>query len=174
MQQNLEQKNLTLSLVFVLFLTLSIPTLFPHMRLLFFAPFLIIVYYKKSFLASLWTSLFCGLFLDLLSSHTHLGFHATSYCLSTALLYSQRRNFFADSLSTLPLMTYFFSSIATLFQMGLMHFFEQRIQFSWEWVMTDLVYMPGLDALYAFACFILPARCFGKRPRRGRDYFLSE
>lgn len=173
MQRNLENKNLTLALIITLIPTLFLPTFFFHIPIMFFAPFLIILYYQKSYLTSLWVSLVCGLVLDLLAAHIHIGVHAISYCLATGILYNQRRNFFADSLTTLPIMTFFFSVTATLFQLILMYAFGQGIKVSGYWIVTDLIYMPALDAFYAFCCFVLPALCFGRSQRRGKDYFMS-
>lgn len=102
-----------------------------------------------------------------------MGLYAVSFCLTTAVLYGQRRNFFADSLSTLPLMTYFFSSLSTLVQLLLLYSFGQGVMISWDWFLTDLIYMPALDALYAFSFFILPAVIFGRPQRRGKDYFYN-
>lgn len=170
----LEDKKISIAFGITLIATLCSPVVFSGWRLMFFAPFLIILYYKKSFLTCLWSSCFCGLLLDVLSAHTHLGLYAMNYTVTTGLLYNQRRHFFADSISTLPLMTLFFSLLSTMIQWGLMYAFEQRVFFSWQWVLTDLIYMPVLDALYAFICFVLPSWIFSRSPRRGKDYFSSK
>jgi rod shape-determining protein MreD len=170
---NLEHKRISLVLVATLIPLLCFPALFPGWRLMFFAPFLVILYYQKSFITCLWISLACGLLLDLLSSHERIGLNAADYCLTTFILYKQRRHFFADSLSTLPLMTLFFSFISTLLQLCLIYVFQNKVNISWQWAFTDLVAFPVLDATYAFVIFILPFLFFGKRPRRGRDYFMD-
>jgi rod shape-determining protein MreD len=170
---NLEHKRIGLVFAVTLFSVLCLPALFPSWRLIFFAPFLVILYYQKSYLSCLWISLSCGLLLDLLSAHERIGLHAVDYCLTTFILYKQRRHFFADSLTTLPIMTYLFSAISTLLQLGLIYIFQYKVQLSWEWVFTDLIYMPAMDALYAFVCFIFPAAIFGKRQRRGKEYFMD-
>lgn len=170
---NLERKSILLALLVAVCFTLFWPLVFPNWRLFFFAPFLVILYYRKSYLFCLWSALFCGLAFDLLVSDTRFGFHAIAYCLTTGILYGQRRNFFADSISTMPLMTFFFSFLATAIQAILLYIFEQRVEFSWRWAFTDLICMPAYDALFAFTWFILPAICFGRRPRRGSDYFMN-
>jgi rod shape-determining protein MreD len=170
---NLERKSIGFVFIASLFFVLCFPALFPSWRLMFFAPFLIILFYQKPFLTCLWISLLCGLLLDLLSSHVRIGMYAIDYCLTTWILYQQRRNFFADSLSTLPLMTFFFSVLATILQLGLIYVFQQKVIVSWQWVFTDLIYMPVFDALFAFSFFVLPAALIGKRPRRGKDYFMD-
>lgn len=170
---NLDQKRLGYVVALTLLAVFFLPVLLQGWRLMVFAPLLVILYYKKTYLACLWWSVLCGAFLDLLAANAQFGFYAVNYGLTTLLLYGQRRNFFADNLSTLPLMTFFFSSLATLIQCVLIYAFEKENIFSWEWVMTDLIYMPTLDALYAFACFILPSLFLGKRRRRGKEYFLE-
>lgn len=112
--------------------------------------------------------------MDLLSEYEHFGIYALDYCLTIALLFPQRRNFFADSLSTLPAMTFLFASFST-FMMGILLYNIEMVDlFSWSWTLTDLILMPLMDAAYAFICFILPALLFGKPRLRGKDYFLPQ
>ena len=165
---SLDQKNHLLAFV----VTLIAVLFFSHWNLLYFAPLLIIIYYQKSYVTCLWYSLLCGLFLDLLSAQSRLGFGALNYCLTTAILFPQKRNFFADRLSTLPLMTFFFAVLTTLIQWCLMYIFEKQVIFSIKWCFTDLLAMPCADALYAFSVFIIPGMIFRRSPKRGKDYFL--
>lgn len=170
---NLDHKNLSI----VVFLTfagaLCLPVLLPSWHLMVFSPLLVILFYQKTYLTCLWWSILCGAFLDLLSTNNQFGIYAVAYGLTTLLLYSQRGNFFADSITTLPLMTFFYSALSTLLQCLLMYIFERNNVFSWDWALTDLLYMPALDAVYGFTCFIVPALFFKKRARRGKDYFLE-
>jgi rod shape-determining protein MreD len=117
--------------------------------------------------------LLCGLILDLLSSHTRLGIHALNFCITLLVIYPQKRNFFADSLTTLPIMTFLFASLSTLIMVFLVYGLEMNDVLSWHWVITDLLIMPAADAAYAFCCFILPGLIFGKPRRRGKDYFFQ-
>ncbi len=173
MQRNLDYKRLDFTFVICLLFALGLPALFPLTRLTFFAPFLIIACYKASLKKCLWLALFCGIVVDLLSSYTRFGLYSVDYCLTVALLYPQRRNFFADSLSTLPMMNFFFASLSTLIMAILIYSIENKNVLSWGWIFTDLIIMPIFDAIYAFAIFILPTLFFGKRQRRGKDYFFS-
>lgn len=170
---NIAHKSLgwafTLSLLFTIFM----PVLLPSFKLMFFAPFLIILYYQKSYAYCLWGAIFCGLLLDLLAFKTPLGFYALTYASTTTLLYGQQRHFFADVLSTMPLMTLFFSILATLFQSILLYILQGIIWFSWQWVLTDVIIFPIVDAAFAFFVFILPYRLLGKKPRKSSEYFLS-
>ncbi len=171
-QVGLERKNILVALAVTLFFLIVFPPLFSNVRLMFFAPYLIISFYQKSYITCLWHSFLAGLVLDLLSTDGRLGLYGLGYCLTTALLYNQRRHFFSDSPSTLPIMTFFFAVISTLIEFGLVNAFEKPLTISWGWIQTDVFYMPVLDALYAFFVFILPALVWGKRARRGNEYFM--
>lgn len=173
MQRSLDSKRLDISCAVCFFLALVLPVLFPLARLTFFAPFLIIACYKTRLKRCLWLAIFCGIIVDLLSSYTHFGLYSVDYCLAIALLYPQRRNFFADSLSTLPIMTFFFSVLSTAIMALLIYCIDTKNILSWGWIFTDLIVMPFFDAMYAFFIFVFPAILFGKRQRRGNDYFLT-
>ena len=150
------------------------PLLFPALRLFYFVPVLITAYYQKPLTTCLWYSILCGLLLDFLSTNDRLGMHSLAYSISTLILYGKKRNFFADSLSTLPLMTYFFSASSTFVLAILMQLFEIKTIFSWRWILADFLVMPLADALFAFLFFIVPALLIGKPPKKGKDYFLAK
>ncbi|NGX42988.1 MAG: hypothetical protein K940chlam7_01278 [Chlamydiae bacterium] len=171
---NLHKKNLIFAFISTLLATLFSPIIFPSYKLLFFGAFLVILYYRKPFVTCLWGSLLCGLLFDLLSSHPRLGIYAINFTATTWVLYPQRRNFFADSLSTLPVMTFLFSVISTVFQGFLLYAFEGQICISKNWFLSDLFLMPLFDAVFAFCYFILPFVFFGKPIRKGKDYFLQK
>lgn len=161
---NLEKKSATVIFLMTFLAFISGPLLLPKWPLFYLAPSLILLYYQRSRLTCLCAAAGLGLLVDLFSAHSHLGLHAINYCVVTAVLYEQRRHFFADSLSTLPLMTLFFAILSTLLQGGLLYLFEEQSLFSWSWVATDLLLMPALDALYAFALLFsfsaIPAKKF--------------
>ena len=149
---SLKSKRLDLAFGCACFSLLVIPVIFPSVRLLFFAPCLVIFYYQRSLLASLWASLICGFIVDTLSCTPQFGIYALNYCLCTAFLYPQKRNFFADSISTLPLMTLLFSLLSTTID-GIFNIYS----LSWHWFVTDFFLMPFGDALYALCIFLLPS-----------------
>jgi rod shape-determining protein MreD len=148
-------KNKTAFLLALLF-TLLGPIFFPKWHLFYFAPYIVISYYQCSRIAALWRSYMCGLILDLLSSAPFFGFSSLNYCLVSLALYSQKRNFFEDKLSTLPLMTFLFSLLSTLITLILSLFFGHHLRLTWQWPATDLLFMPLADALYASLLFSLP------------------
>ena len=156
------------ALIPILFLT---PWL-PQWKLTYFAPFLVICYYKKPFETCLWLSLMCGLMMDLLSSQRHLGLYALNYCLVTSCLYSQKKHFFEDSLSTLPIMCFLFALISSLLHIPLYSLFESKATLGDEWWLNDLVIMPAIDALYGFVFFTLPGIFLPRKSKR--EYFLDE
>ena len=152
-------------------LTIYAPFFFPAYKLFFFAPLIIRLFYLRSYHETLWASCLLGIVIDLLSSHVRFGLYALNFTLTSALLYSQRRNFFEDSYSTLPVLTSIYSFVSTIVQILLLTVFENGVAFSWDFVKIDLFLLPILDGLYAFVCFSLPELVFGKPRRKGKDYF---
>lgn len=171
---NLHKKKLWIVFLISLLLTIWLPTVLPEVRLYFFAPYLVILLYKRPFIKCLWGALACGLIVDLLSSFQHLGLHSLNYVVSMSIIYRQRRHFFADSPTTLPIMVYLFSVISTAIQLPLLYVFEHKLPITSEWIRTDLLFMPVLDAAVAFALYIFPFWIFGKRLLKGKDYFTEE
>lgn len=163
---NLNHKNIFWALASGVLLTIFVPLMFPSLRLLFFVPFLIILFYQKSLPYCLWAAFFCGLFIDLLSNQSPFGFYAFIYTLTAALIYRQKRNFFSDHLSTLPLMTFLFSFTATALGLFFLYIFGSSIHIGIQWIFTDLVFMPLFDGLYAFVWFILLPMALQKKPKR--------
>ena len=149
----------TLSLVF-----LVVGFVIPF-RLTTFAPFLVLCLYATPFDACLWIALGSGLVLDLTSSAYPFGFHAAAYCLTVCFLYDKQRFFFVDEPTTVPVMTFFLSAMATGVQALLLSFLGRGIPLSWEWVFFDLACLPLLDGLYGFICFTLPSVLLGRRRR---------
>lgn len=173
MQINLDSRRLDAVFIICLLLMVSVPAIMPQLRLSFCAPFLIITLYQKTLPTCLLLAFLCGFLLDLLSSNSRLGLYAFNFCVTLMILYPQRRNFFADSISTLPIMTFLFGIVSTMIMALLLYSIESRNVFSWPWVITDLICMPFLDGLYAFILFILPPLLIGKPRRQAKDYFFN-
>lgn len=95
--------------------------------------------------------------MDLMGSHLHLGIYGLTYYLTTLILFKQRRFFFDDSLTTLPIMTALFSAISTVVLVITLFFLEGGVPLSWNWVYTDLIAYSLIDACYAFLCFQAPS-----------------
>src|ERR1700722_1061302 len=91
----------------------------PRVHLLAFSPFLGLLYNKCSFIKALWISSLCGLVIDLLSSEFRFGIHALNCCLTTLLLYKQKRHFVEDRSLALSLFTVLISIVSTILQLFL-------------------------------------------------------
>lgn len=163
---NLRKKNPFIAFFCCLFLTILTPVIVPQARLMFFVPFLIILFYQKSLPVSLWLSFLCGLIIDLLSAQSPFGFNACSYTLTTATIYRQKRNFFSDHLSTLPIMTFLFSFLTTIFEIIILSIFGFHASIGFQWIISDLLLMPCFDALFAFLGFILIPLSLQKKSKR--------
>jgi hypothetical protein len=133
-------------------LTLTLPLLFSSLHLLFFAPFLVLCFYRYPLPYCLWWALICGFIIDLLSSHMRLG----AYCFTSLCLYRYQLYFFEDRFSTLPVMTFFFSILSVLTHVCFSYFTGLPFTLSWSWLANDLLWMPIQNALYAIVAFTLP------------------
>ena len=169
---NLAKKYLWPYLLLSIALHLIMPLFHSSFRVSFLVPLLVILYYQKPLIFCLWMSFLCGLLLDLLSSERFFGIYTSSYCCATALIYPQKKHFFADNLSTLPLLTFFTSGLITGAQILLIYIFQRKIPLNWYWFATNILIMPLVDSMYAFFLFLMPSLLFGKRRRHGKDYFI--
>ncbi len=167
-----EQFRLCLAFFTALASLLLLPIYLPWAKLTFFAPFLVIAYYKTNFPKSFLLAFGCGTFLDFISNNQHFGIYALNYCLTTVLLYSQKRHFFRDKPLTIPIMTLIFAFLSTCIQIPLLYSFEKGFLLSWQWVGTDLLLMPVCDALYAYLLFTLPNIYLPLAKKR--EYFLKK
>lgn len=155
--------------IYTFCLAMTLPLFFPFCHLLYFAPFLVLCFYRYSFVGCLWWSLICGFVVDLFSVETRLGTYAMNYCLTTLCLYRYRFHFFEDRWSTLPVMTFSFTCLSTLIQITIFYLISKPFVLSWEWVMNDFFLIPLQVAIYAIVAFILPSLVIAHLKRR---YFL--
>lgn len=132
---------------------------FPKIHLIAFAPFLAIVFTRKNFVTSLWLACLCGLIIDLLSSQFRFGMHGLNYCLTTILIYHQRKHFFEEKTLALCLFTALVSAVSTTLQFFLLSAFDAGFNFSWSLIVTDFILMSILDGIYAFLWFVMPLKC---------------
>ena len=146
--------------LFAFFLAFALMLYIPSTHLLFFAPYLVICLYKRPLSAILWRAIACGTLLDLFSSSPHFGLTAVNYAIVCTLLYPQRLNFFVDKISTVPLMTTFFSLLSTLLHLLLLLCVVHPHSLHFQMVFTDLIAMPIADGLYALLCFTLPMQIY--------------
>lgn len=155
-------------------LAMIIPLLITSTYLLYFAPFIVLAFYRCPLNRALWWALISGLFIDLFSSQTPLGIYALNYCLATFLLHRYKFHFFEDGLSTLPVMTLFFCFLSNLIQAILLCALGKPFYFSWEWVQSDLFLVPLQTALYAILAFTLPSLSIVQLRRRHLLFRISK
>ncbi|CDZ80586.1 rod shape-determining protein MreD [Candidatus Rubidus massiliensis] len=167
---NILTKNLKLTFFICFILFLTIPSLFSLSKIFFFTPFLITVYYQRSFIFSLWSSFFCGLIIDSIGSTSHFGIHALNFCVTTLLIRNQRMNFFADNLYTLPIMTYIFSSCSTIIHWVLLKLFDHSVELSFSILFIDFLLVPITDSIYAFCVFVLPSIIYDRKVKKEKKY----
>ena len=148
-----------------LFATLATTIWLPSSRLLCFSPFLAILYQRTSLLKALWIASGCGLILDVTSAEWILGAHALNFCLTTFLLYKQKRHFFMEGTLSLLLFTALISFVSSLLYFTLSALFQRSSLFSFHSFLTELFLMPALDALYALVWFALPLKLFMAKKR---------
>lgn len=139
-----------------LFLTLLNPLFFPFLKLNFFAPYLVLLLYKKTKLFALWHALLIGFIIDLLSATTPFGFWSANYMITLFILTHLKRFFFEDKFLTLPLLTLFFSCISTLLFTFSTQLFFYKIHITPLWLFSDFIAYPIFDSLYALIAFNLP------------------
>ncbi len=164
----LSRKNLLFAFLCAFGLQLFSPALFPSLKIKFFLPFLILVFYQRDLIGSLWYALFSGVLIDMLASPTKFGLYPLVFFITTLLLYPQRLNLFADNVMTLPIMTFQFSLVSTILEISLLYLFGKPIALSGEWFFSELLIMPLADSLYSFLVFMLPFYMFGKRSSYSR------
>ena len=109
--------------------------------------------------------------MDLLAAHQRFGLWGVNYCMTTYLLYRYKHQFFSDSISTIPLMTAFFGIVSTCIQAFLLIVFEGGIHIDLAGAVTDFVFMPFFDGIYAYLFFILPGIFMPKATKR--EYFFN-
>ena len=127
-------------------------TFLPFCSLIAFAPFMVLLITRLSFHKSLWMIAFCGLIVDLTSGEFPFGIYTLNYTLVALCLHRFRLFFTAKPLG-LSFLTFFFSLLATLFQKGLWRLFGRLLPLNWESILSDFVFMPLMDAFYAFLWF---------------------
>lgn len=158
--------SIGIGLFLSLFAQLFFPVFFPGIPFFYFAPFLVIVFYKKEFQAALKIAFFCGLFLDLLYSNLRLGLYAANFFFTVWVLYDKKKHFFEESLTTIPLMTFLFSLVSFFFQIFLLKIFDRTNSYLSFALFQDIFFMALLDAIYGFVWFTLPHNLFAKHKIR--------
>ncbi|NGX56101.1 MAG: hypothetical protein K1060chlam5_00336 [Candidatus Anoxychlamydiales bacterium] len=123
-------------------------------KLIYFAPFITLIFYKTSIYTSLWLSIICGLIIDLFSS-SYFGLNAICYSATTIFLYNEKKYFSYKNINIF-IFTTIYSFIFSMFYPLSLFIFEKGIKITLKWMISDLVIMPLTDGAYAFLLFSLP------------------
>lgn len=128
-------------------------TFFPA---LYFAPFFTTCYHRKSLFFSLWVSFFIGLFLDLCTSSTPLGFYPVCTILVTLLIHRFKVYFLEEKPFIFVIYTGIYSFTYSLVFTFLHTFFEPRFKIAILAFLLDTLFLPLLDMFYHLSFFTLP------------------
>jgi len=163
------RQKLLLAFILANLFALSLRALFPSLPLFPYSPLFALWIASLSLPYALWSAFGMGLFMDLLSS-SPMGIHAINFCLTTLVLYRERRHFVSDNPYNLSLFTLLFSFVSALFYALLISLFDRRMAISGKWVLTDLLLLPIADGVYAFVWFTLPFMIGEKVQKRIKLY----
>jgi hypothetical protein len=154
-----KQKKILPFFFLALFFALFSREIFPGIRWLPFAPFLAILCTSRPFLSCLWIGALSGLIMDLLGSELPLGLHALTYALTILILF-RYHHYFVDKAIGLVSLTFLFSLLATIIQLGELLLLGLTIPLTFSGIVSDFFFIPLLDALYGFLFFSCPSFLF--------------
>ena len=151
--------------------------LFPYftqmLPVLFFAPFFTLCFSRKSLFFCIWTSFFIGLFFDMCTTSTPLGFYPI-VCITVTLaiyrfrIYFSEKQHFVFAMYT-GLYSLIYSLVFTLFHT----FFEPKFSISFFPCLLDTTFLPILDTMYHLVFFTGPIVLYQfVTARRQRAFFL--
>lgn len=138
------------------FYQLTLPFFSSFFPVLYFAPYLSTCFSRKSLFFSLWVSFFIGLFLDLCTTSTPMGFYPVC-TLGTALILHRMKVYFLED-KPLPfaiytgLYSFTYSLLFTLFHT----FYDPKLRLSFFPFLLDSIFLPILDTVYHLLFFTLP------------------
>ena len=141
------------SLLFISLFSMIFFSSFIDIKFIYFAPFIIFLFYRFSLITILWIATLLGFFQDLFSS-SFFGISAILYLLCCIILFREKR--FTDKPINLSLFTILFSLIYSIFNPILFFIFDKKINLSIKWLAADLIIFPLLDGIYAFVFFAMP------------------
>lgn len=124
---------------------------FTNFKFIYFAPILIFLFYRLSFISTLWIATFFGVIQDLLSS-SFFGINTLTYLFTSVVLYKEKR-FFNEKPINLAIYTAVFSLIFSIFNPLLFFIFDKKINLTIKWIAADLIMYPVLDGIYALIFF---------------------
>jgi cell shape-determining protein MreD len=127
---------------------------------------LVFFFYRTTRIQIAFLALFAGFLVDL-TAFDQPFINVITFTITTYFLYPQKQNFFIDSISTYPILTFFFSFATTLLNRLVLGY-----PISLPFLFSDMLYYPLVESFIAFTIFTLPQIVFGPPVRRGKEYFL--
>jgi rod shape-determining protein MreD len=146
------KEKIMISIPLSIFYSLSLSAFFPSLRFYSFAPLLIIMMVENiSFVKILWISVLCGLFIDLFSNNT-FGLNAINYAIAVAICY-RYKNLFNEKPINISFFVYLFSIVFLIASYILLFTFEKSFSTKFSHLISDMVMVPVINAMYAFFGF---------------------
>jgi rod shape-determining protein MreD len=153
----------SLAVFFVLYGSIIIP----DVKLFAFAPFFALLFQRTSYVKSLWLSTFCGIIMDIFSSQQRFGVYGICYALCCIVCYHQKRHFFEEKSIAISFFSALISSIGSLIFLIFTYLFDKQFSITLDLLISETLFTPVLDALYAFIWFTLPIQLY-KYVRSGK------
>ncbi len=138
-----------------------------------FAPFLTVVLLKRSLASSFILAAIAGFHVDLLSSDP-FGIHALGFFFAILFCHRLRRLFSYDILSQFAIFSSIISVTMTINHLFLLFLFDRRVPFDRLWWLTDWIFFPVLDGLFAIVWFYGPLLAGQKLYRYWMFYWLKK
>ena len=157
---------LTLSFLYSLFLAIVLPILLPGMKVIVFAPFIILAMGRCTLQLLLLLALLCGLVTDLLTANDRFGIFAASFVVTALLLNPWRHFFFPDKAIALPAMAALFTTTSSLITPLIVALFGLNAHFSLYWLRSALVDLPFYELIYTAIAFNFLPRFFPLKSKR--------
>lgn len=160
-----------ISFIIATIFALFFSALFPSFQLFFYIPFLIVCFFRSSFITSLWLGFLSGLIMDLVSSF-HLGFHALILTLISLIFYNQKK-YFKESAINIAIFTIIISIFYSFCQILMLYLFENKSILNLSVLFLDIFLMSLLDALYALIFFGYPFELY-EQIKKGKFFQKNE
>lgn len=155
-----QYKTLITPLVLSYFGMTLVAFFFPQARFIGFVGFLTLALSRLDLPFAIWTAAFTGLFIDINSPSTPMGFFALNYALTSLIIFRYRRYFSEDKIHIFTLYSVLFSFVSIVFHFLLQSLVELHLKLHIFTVTTDLILMPIFDGVYAFTFVLGPISAF--------------
>ncbi|MCE2982057.1 MAG: hypothetical protein LW832_00685 [Parachlamydia sp.] len=149
--------------IYALCLAALLSAVAPQIPLYYFAPPLCYSLYSLNKKTCLKLAIASGFFIDLLASHSPLGFIALLHFLALEAMMPLKQHFFSDRFITFPFLTLAFSFFIVFFQALLTSFTGQPFLLNAGWFFHHLITVPLWNGAYCLIFFVYPLSLFYKR-----------